>query len=175
VASAGKKFEQDWKNSMPIGVFYYRFRDGTANWKDGENPHVRFQQTNICDCLMYLKPILWLVDLKTTLGKSIPFHNFKENQVRELNKAIMHEGIKAGFIINFRELEETYFVKANDVKNYIAKAERKSFPIDWCRENGIKVFQKKLRTRYRYAVENLLLTGGVKKCTVSPVGKKLHP
>lgn len=157
----GKKFELDFKNSMPQGVFYYRFRDGTANWKDGENPNVRFQQSNISDCLMYLKPILWLVDLKTTLGKSIPFSNFKENQVRELSKAMMHEGIKAGFIINFRDIEETYFVKANDVEYYIAHSERKSIPVDWCRENGIRIWQKKLKVRYRYAVENLLAAGRV--------------
>lgn len=157
----GKKFELDFKNSMPQGVFYYRFRDGTANWKDGENPNVRFQQSNISDCLMYLKPILWLVDLKTTLGKSIPFSNFKENQVRELSKAMMHEGIKAGFIINFRDIKETYFVKANDIKYYIAHSERKSIPVDWCRENGIRIWQKKLKVRYRYAVENLLAAGRV--------------
>ena len=31
----GKKFEQDFRNSMPEDVFYYRLRDGTAAWSGG--------------------------------------------------------------------------------------------------------------------------------------------
>lgn len=155
--SSGKQFEKDFKKSMPENVFYYRFRDGTASfYGGGDNENIRFQQSNICDCLMYLRPILWLVDLKTTLGKSIPFNNFKENQVRELSKAMMHDGIKAGFIVNFRDIKETYFVKANDVEYYMAHAERKSFPVDWCRENGVRVGQRLLKIRYRYDIEGFL-------------------
>jgi penicillin-binding protein-related factor A (putative recombinase) len=155
--NAGKVLERDWRDSIPENVFYYRFRDGTASfYGGGGNEKIRFQAQNICDCLMFKRPVLWLVDLKTTLGKSIPFHNFKEHQVRELSKAMKHPGIKAGFIINFREIKETYFVKAADVEYYIAKAERKSFPVDWCRENGIRIDQWKLRTRYRYDVGGLL-------------------
>lgn len=153
--SSGKQFEKDWKRSMPENVFYYRFRDGTASW-GGESENIRFQQSNISDCLMYLKPVLWLADLKSHKGKSIPFNCFRENQVKDLSKAMMHEGIKAGFIVNFRDIEETYFVKANDVEYYIAHSERKSIPLDWCRENGIRIGQRLLKVHYRYDVEGLL-------------------
>jgi recombination protein U len=155
MVNAGKIFEQSWKNSMPENVFYYRFRDGTASW-GGESENIRFQANNIADCLMYLKPTLWLVDLKSHKGKSIPFNCFRDNQVKELSKAMMHEGIKAGFIVNFRDVEETYFVKANDVEYYIAHSERKSIPLDWCRENGIRIGQRLLKVHYRYDVEGLL-------------------
>lgn len=155
MANAGKQFEQDWKNSIPINTFYYRFRDGTASW-GGESENVRFQQSNICDCLMYLKPQLWLVDLKSHKGKSVPFNCFKENQVRELSKAMMYEGITAGFIVNFRDVEETYFVKANDVEYYIVHSERKSIPLNWCKENGIEIEQRKLKVHYRYDIQGLL-------------------
>jgi recombination protein U len=153
----GKLFEQDWKNSVPEDIFYYRFRDGTASYYGGsDNENIRFQQSNICDCLMYLNPQLWLVDLKSHKGKSIPFNCFKDNQVKELSKAMMHEGVKAGFIVNFRDVEETYFIKANDIEYYIAHSERKSIPLDWCGENGIAIGQRKLKVRYRYNVDELL-------------------
>lgn len=34
MANAGKEFEKDWKNSIPLNIFYYRFRDGTASHKE---------------------------------------------------------------------------------------------------------------------------------------------
>ena len=42
----GKKFEEDFKKSVPKNLFYYRFIDGTSAW-DGGN--ARFQAKNICD------------------------------------------------------------------------------------------------------------------------------
>ena len=58
--SSGKKFETNFKNSVPDNIFYYRFRDGTSSWGNKacegcpKNKQLtRFQSKNICDCEMF--------------------------------------------------------------------------------------------------------------------------
>ena len=41
--NSGKRFENNFKNSVPENVFYYRFRDGTSSWSKEENSLTRFQ------------------------------------------------------------------------------------------------------------------------------------
>lgn len=63
----GKIFEQDFRSSLPLdnpNLFFYRFKDGTANWGDRNNPNVRFQQKNVCDCMIFYKGYLFLIELK---------------------------------------------------------------------------------------------------------------
>ena len=67
-----------------------------------------------------------------------------------LARAVLHKGIYGGFIINFRELEETYYITVQDMIRYINSTERKSIPVEWCRENGVRIEQTKKRVRYSY-------------------------
>ena len=172
--NAGKKFENDWKNSIPTSVFYYRFRDGTANFNDGEiecpvckkkfkNEATRFQQKNMCDCEMFQQPTLYLLELKSTKGKSLPFKNFKENQLKELLKASRFPGIISGSIINFRDVNETYFVDIKKIDDYMAWSDRKSLPIDWCRENGVFIRQERKKVNFRYDIEGFIIKTNLKE------------
>lgn len=151
--NAGKQFETDFRKSVPEGVFFYRFRDGTASWGGGEN--TRFQQSNICDCMMF-NGILYLLELKSHKGKSLPFSAIRQNQITELSKASTYPKIIAGFIVNFRDVEKTFFVLAPKVEYFITHEERKSIPIAWFEENGVIIPQKKLRVNYRYELDRLL-------------------
>jgi len=89
VMNNGKRFELEIKNSIPSSVYYYRFRDGTANFSGDKNQNVRFQATNMCDCLLYDSKHLYFLELKTHKGKSLPLSAIRENQIEQLDKAII--------------------------------------------------------------------------------------
>ena len=150
--NSGKRFENNFKESVPKGVFFYRFRDGTSSWDSNES--TRFQASNICDCMIF-NGSLFLLELKNHKGKSIPFTCIRENQINELVKA-QHCGVKAGFVFNFQDLEEAYFIDAYTINDYMVDNERKSFPYIWCEQMGVKLENKKLRTNYRYDLNKML-------------------
>jgi recombination protein U len=153
--NAGKQFEKDFKDSIPNDVFFYRFRDGTSSWDKGEM--TRFQQSNMCDCMMMYNGTLYLLELKSDKGKSIPLSCFRDNQIKELSNANNYNHIKSGFIINMRDIEKTYYI---GVQSFIAFTEtyldKKSIPVSWLQENGLKIGQVKLKVHYRYNLNELL-------------------
>lgn len=105
-----------------------------------------------------------MVELKTHKGKSIPIAKIRPNQIQGMEKATHYEGVYGGFLINFRELEETYYITVQDVIQFTQTEERKSIPVEWCRDHGVKIEQKKKRVRYSYDLESWLSRyfGGVK-------------
>lgn len=150
----GGRFEKDFKDSIEDYMFYYRFRDGTANFGGDKNENVRFQQKNICDCMIFFKK-LYLFELKSHKGKSIPFSCIRDNQVTSLLTASRFDGIEAGLLFNFSDLDETYYIDIIQIRNFINSAERKSFPVAWCREQGIQVRQQKKIKHFRYDIATL--------------------
>ena len=137
----GKKFEQDIKASIPLDFYTERYKDDTAGFYGVSNP---------ADYRLYKYPYTFLIELKTHKGKSIPIDRIRPNQIQGMYKAVEHKGIYAGFIINFRELEETYYIAVQDMVTFINSKERKSIPVDWCRETGVRIEQQKKRVRYTY-------------------------
>ena len=137
--NVGKAFEQCFRDSCPKDVFLLRLKD--TQW--GKNP---------CDFISYKKPIMHLLELKTTKGKSLPFKNIAPHQLESLNRVWEVEGVEGYFIINFRGVNETYAVDGRRMYKYFHDTShgRQSYPLDWVRENGIKLKQTKKRTRYRY-------------------------
>ncbi len=150
-ANEGKRFEEDFRRSTPPGVFVHRVKDA------GSSGQHLFGVRNICDYILYRQPWLYLFELKSHKGKSIPFGKLTEDQIGGLCEvATRKAGVVAGFIFNFRELAETYFVPAWRVSEFIYGGKRKSFPVEWCREVGKRVEQRLVRTRHRYDVDKLL-------------------
>lgn len=141
----GKKFEEDWKNSVPDNVFIERIND---TFYSGV--------VNIADFIMYAFPNLFLLELKSVKGRSIPFSRLNGKQLKMLEVASKKKGVRAGFLFNFREVEQTYYINVHDVIDYIRTADRKSFPLDWCKEKGLLVKQTKKISRYKYHVSELL-------------------
>ena len=146
----GKQFEQSIKASVPNDVFFYRLRDGTASWGDQEN--TRFQASNIADCLIY-NGRLFLLELKSHKGKSLPLSAIRENQIKELTKASFFKGVVAGLIINFSDLGRSFFVHIIEVDNFVKYEPRKSIPLAWCEQHGIEIQGKKARTRYTWNLQ----------------------
>lgn len=155
----GKKFEEDLKNSIPPDFFTERYKDDTAGFKGVANP---------ADYRLYKYPLTFLIELKSHKGKSLPLVKIRPNQIKGLYKASHYRGIYAGFIINFRDLEETYYISVDEVfsKYYEfddkgdpvikTSAGRKSIPVEWCREYGVRIEQTKKRVRYSYNLSKWL-------------------
>lgn len=148
--NSGKRFEQNWKKSIPKDIFYYRFRDGSSSW--GGNDNVRFQQTNICDCLMFDGDYLYLLELKSTKGKSLPFDNIKKHQIDDLLWASKYANTICGLVIEFSELEECYFIEISHFKTFYDSTDRKSIPIDYLRGKGMKIGVEKKKINSKFNV-----------------------
>jgi len=155
--NAGKQFEADFKASVPKEVWYYRFKDGTANFNGQKNENVRFQAKNIADCEIFQCPSLFVFELKSTISKMLPFSMVRDNQVKELTLASKHHGLHAGFIVNFRAVAETYFITI-DMYNHLAEtSERKSIPLLEFQANCIQVESQIKKVHYKYNVSKLLV------------------
>lgn len=152
--NAGKQFEEDIKASIPEGYWLYRFKDGTAGFAGEKNSNVRFQAHNIADYEVMGKKNLFILELKSHKGASIPFNCIRPNQLKEMTD-IKHELVKPYFIFNFRDLEITFALEAQTVKKYIETSDRKSIPVKWIKENGIEIKGVKKKVHYRYDLESL--------------------
>lgn len=152
--NSGKRFEQNWKNSIPKDIFYYRFRDGSSSW--GGNDKVRFQQTNICDCLMFDGDYLYLLELKSTKGKSLPFNNIKKHQIDDLLWASEYVNTICGLVVEFSDLTGCYFIEIGRFKAFYDSTNRKSIPIDYLRKNGIKIGTEKKKINSKFDVKKFI-------------------
>ena len=142
----GKRFEEDLIKSVPNNWFKYRLNDSASSWSSGEK--ARFTPSNICDFIVY-NGNLWLLELKSHKGKSLPLSCIREKQLQGLVDA-NKRGVLAGFIINFRDVQETYFIMAESIKQFIETEERKSIPISYLRFCGELIPQTKKKVRYNY-------------------------
>ena len=74
--NTGKKFEEDIKNSIDSTAFLYRLRDSGGSWQGGNKS--RFTPSNICDFILFKSPRMYLLELKSHKGKSIPYTAIKQ-------------------------------------------------------------------------------------------------
>lgn len=178
----GSKFEEDFKKSCEIqGLDITRFNDGSAgNFIGGdiEKEGLRFTPANICDFVVFNGKLLLYCELKTTASTSINFGEMREKlkdkkskvktgmikykQLIGLTEKDLRENknvknIAAGFLINFRKLERTYFINATVLKSFIETTEKKSINIEDLEFlKCVKITQIKKIKRYTYNIEALM-------------------
>ena len=154
----GKVFEEEIRGSFPADFYVERYKDDTAGFYGVSNP---------ADYRLYKYPLTFLLELKTHKGKSIPLAKIRNNQIQGMYRASQHKGIYGGFILNYRDLEETYYISCgelaaeyfvlNDKGEFEVNPEgRKSIPVEWCREYGTRISQHKKRVRYSYDLAEFL-------------------
>ena len=147
----GKQFEKDFEKSCKS--YFYRLKDGTSSWGNQEN--TRFQAKNDFDCFIFKSPHLYGIELKSVKGKSFPFSNLKDSQIKGLLKIDEHYNGHGYLIINFREVEETYAIGIRLLIGYMNRTTKKSINVIECNNLGILIPQRKLRVNYRYDLEVL--------------------
>ena len=66
--NVGKKFETNFKSSVPEDVMYHRLHDAPQSWSQDRG--TRFSWQNPCDALLFQDGLLLALELKTTKDKS---------------------------------------------------------------------------------------------------------
>jgi penicillin-binding protein-related factor A (putative recombinase) len=75
-----------------------------------------------------------------------------------LEQASKYEGVIAGLILNFRNVNHTYFWRIKDYLNCTNSLEKKSFnETDVINNNGHLIKQTIKKIKYNYDVENFVL------------------
>ncbi len=152
--NSGKRFENNFRDSIPDNIFFYRFRDGTSSWDKGQM--TRFQQKNICDCMLHDGKYLYFLELKSHKGKSLPLSAIRENQIKSLMDADKHRNIIAGLIVNFSDVEETYFMDIKLAHKWFYNGVRKSIPISEFRTYCTPIGACRKKVNYRYDVQGFV-------------------
>ena len=153
MANFGKQFENDLKQSIPQDIFYLRLKDSGGF---GKSETTRFSSFNIADCLVYDGENLFVLELKSHQGRSLPLSCIRAKQLEGLIDAGNFLNIVSGIVVNFRDVEQTYFLEALDLKKFIDTSDRKSIPIDYFREYGTVIHQVKKKVHYTYLMESFL-------------------
>jgi penicillin-binding protein-related factor A (putative recombinase) len=153
----GKLFEQDFQNSVPPYVYSYRLKDCPAWVSQCECPGggTRFTPKNDYDYAVFWDGNLWALELKSTKAKSIRFDALRENQLAGL-MAAAGKRVFAGVLVNFRTVEETWFIP---ILNWTARqrtSSKKSIGIAEARELGVQLHGEKKISRWRYDVASFL-------------------
>ena len=158
--NAGKRFEQDFKNSIPPDTYYLRLHDSSIGF-DIENSTQRFALKSPFDCILYHDGRMYCLELKSVLHGAISHAGsspkIKSHQIDELIKASQFD-IVAGFILNFRDTENTYFLPIAQFDFLRQESLKKSFNEKDIRGLSIEIPHKKLKVNYRYDLR--ILVGG---------------
>lgn len=149
-------------------ILFYRFKDSPFSFANSEK--TKFTTNNICDCMVFLANKLLFVELKSVKGKSFSFTEHSLRQLNDINKIIHNKNgykrfnVYGCFIIEFRELEETYFIEVQNIIKYLEKNNTKTINIKKYKERGryVKVDQEILRKNYRYDIRKLFIELGGK-------------
>ena len=136
----------------------YSFTDSVMVQVVGEvdKKNTRFQQRNICDCMMYDGQYLYLLELKSHKGSSLPLSAIRENQIADLMAASEHANVVAGLVVNFSDKEETFFMPINLAFKWFNNGVRKSIPIKEFRDNCIQINSCKKKTNYSYDINKFI-------------------
>lgn len=154
----GKIFENEFKKSVPEGVYCLRLHDAAIGF-DIEKSAQRFAPKSPYDFIICKNGMLYAFELKSNNGTSLSFDGktprIKRQQIEELLK-VEKSGAVAGIIINFRKYEKTFFIWAHvfwDFMNYVSK---KSISYSDAKKIGILVPQRKLKVHYCFDLDSIL-------------------
>lgn len=157
--NAGKQFEKDFHESAEKVMATIRLKDPAASF--GANEGLRFSPRNMCDFICYRKPDMFLFELKSFAGTSIPFKSMvsgkTDRRIQQMaDMAHRWPGMRACVIFNCRQVSVTYLVAAADVINFMTTSDRRSIPMSWIETVGVKIQQEKKRVHWRYDLESFV-------------------
>lgn len=156
--NTGKIFENNFKKSIPEDVYYLRLHDSSIGF-DIENSTQRFALKSPYDCILYTKGKMYCLELKSTKSKAISYAGsspmIKENQIKELIRASGF-GCHAGFILNFRDTNNTYYLPIAQFDFLRNTSSKKSMNEKDIKDISILIPSKKLKVNYRYNLSELI-------------------
>ena len=139
----GKKWEQKIKSMCKREkIFCYRLKDSPSSFYKGDK-NLRFTMNNISDFFLYYDGCLLIVEAKSTAGTSLPYTNFRQTQIKELTvNTDRYPGVLVLCFIEFRKYNEAYIIPWSELKDFMDKAERKSWPYKYIAEKGTLIDSK---------------------------------
>lgn len=151
----GKRFENNFKASIPSSCWYYRLRDSAASYYGG-NENLRFSGKNIADCIVFNGNKLYICELKAHAGKSIPLTCIRQNQAEMMLEASNYDNLECYLIVFFYEVNKCFALKIEHFYSFTMLSDRKSIPISYFEEQAIEIPVKCLQTNHRFALSDFL-------------------
>lgn len=157
----GKVFEQNFRKSIPDSdkIYYYRLKDSASSYYGG-NQQLRFSQSNIADAFLFYVTeymnYLLILEFKNHKGKSLPINCIRDNQLKEMVEASKKMDVIPLLVVFFSDIERCFSLRIEDVNNYIKTSGRKSIPLEYFEQTAIEIEVTKLRTNYKYNIEEWL-------------------
>lgn len=145
----GKRFENNFKASIPSSCWFYRLRDSAASYYGG-NENLRFSGKNIADCIVFNGNKLYICELKAHAGKSIPLTCIRQNQAEMMLKSNVYKNIQCLLFVFFYDVSKCYALNIDDFDDFVKKNTRKSIPIAYFEEKAIEIPVKTLKTNFRF-------------------------
>ena len=171
-SNLGKKFERRFGDCAKTdGFFVHRLKDTDLSYNG--NSVSSYTPSNRCDYYIFGaveegKGILFGIECKSTGYTSIgiqrtpeePDKMIKSKQIESLIEMSLFEGIKAGFVLNFRDdeknLDNTYYISIEDFSKFLDETHKKSINKTDCELRGIKVDSTLLRKNYKYNIKKMI-------------------
>lgn len=158
--NTGKQFEDNFRDSIPAGTYYKKFQDASIGF-DIENSTQRFAPKSPYDYILFREGRMYSLELKSVQNGCISYSGanpkIKEHQIKELIKAAQY-GIVAGFVLNFRNTENTYFLPIANFEFLRQESNKKSLNENDIKGVSVKIPHRKLKVNYRYDLT--VLVGG---------------
>lgn len=157
----GKRFESDFKLSMPDYCLVHRLRDTAQSYN--KSAGTKFTRKNECDFFVFdtENRIFYCFECKSTKRKSIGYQNSEDDiermvkwhQIESLTNLGKYTNVCAGFICNFRDeknnMERCYFIEISSFNAMRGRSSKTSFDeIDLILNGAIKLKGEKKITRY---------------------------
>lgn len=165
--NSGKHFEAQVRTSILKieNIYYLRLSDPPQAFS--QSSLTKFSNNNPFDFIMYKYPLLYAIENKTTIGTSFSFSLDKndKNTLIHAHQIIglwdaYQSGLFTGFLFNFRDKENTYFIHIYDFMQYVKFTTKKSInESDIIKYSGLLIPQQKKRTNYDYDINTLLKYG----------------
>lgn len=155
---SGKAFERQFRASCKKDpeLFFYRLKDSPSSWSAGGSTSIRFTSDNICDWILFKSPVLFLIELKSHTGSSLPFSCIRQNQIDGLLESSKYQNVMAGVICFFADKSRCFFLDIVKLKELQDSNTRKSIPIKYFEEFGIEIEVKKLKVNSVFSVDKFV-------------------
>ena len=155
---SGKAFERQFRISCKKdpNLFFYRLKDSPSGWSAGDSALIRFTNDNICDLVLFKSPVLFLIELKTHSGSSLPFSCIRQNQIDGLLESSKYQNVVPGVICFFTDKSRCFFLDIVKLKELKDSNTRKSVPIKYFEEFGIEIEVKMLKVNPVFSVDKFV-------------------
>lgn len=112
----GKQFELKLKEDFEKipNCFIYRLQDQVSGYKTTSQ--------NVCDFIVYMSPLLFLIEVKTISGNTFPLSNL--SQLDKLRRYENITGVRRGVVLWFTEKDRIIYVPVKTIEKMLTDGKK---------------------------------------------------